>query len=182
VLADANGLGLAWRGVSGSTRVVALAFRLDETNIIRRAAFPVLIANAVSELLPSPLPGSIRPGDEVGLPSARLFANLTLTEPGGEQVTLGANRPATFADTLQPGLYLVEGTAADGTTWRTGFGVNAGSAVESDLQRRAQPAFSGGPAEAGQFVPEREPLADLWPALVVLGLLALLVEASLAWV
>jgi hypothetical protein len=181
VLIDHNGLGLAWRGVTGATRVVTLAFVLGESNITRRAAFPVLIANAVAELLPPPLPESIRPGEAIGLPSPHIFPQIVLTHPDGSQQTLGPVRPALFAETAAPGLYLIEGTASDGAAWRTGFGVNAGSPGESELRRRAEPAFTGGLTTGGSFLLEREPLADLWPILAGAALIFLLVEASLSW-
>jgi hypothetical protein len=167
--------------VQGSSRFVVLAFDLGGTNMVRRAAFPVMISNAVSELLPPPLPESVRPGEAVGLPSAQLFPQLRLTDPEGRARAFGLDRPLTFDETGMAGLYVIEGRTPDGATWVSGFGVNAGSPRESDLRRRAEPAFTGGLMAGGSFVLERDPLADVWPILAAFALLVLLVEASLAW-
>jgi hypothetical protein len=181
VLSDSNGTGLVWRGAVASTRLVVMSFNLEDTNLTRRSAFPVLVANAVAELVPSSLPESVRPGQAVPLPSSQAVPTLTLTDPEGQSHSFGADRPSQFTGTGRPGLYVLEGLTPDGEPWRGGFGVNAGAAGESDLRLRASPVadqeITGGPVS----VPGPVPLADLWPFLVLLVLVFVFAEAQLAW-
>ena len=181
VYAEENNGVLIWRGTPHSTRIVVLSFTLAESNITRRNAFPILIANAVRELLPPPLPESIRPGDSVALPSAQVFPSLSLTDPQGRVLTLGAQRGALFDDTTRTGLYMLEGLAPDGQLKTVGFGVNAGSPDESDLRQQAEPTFSVAAIDAPGSLPNRLPLADLWPVFVFIVLAVLVVEARFAW-
>jgi hypothetical protein len=181
VYAEDNNGGLIWRGSQGSTRAVVLSFILGESNLAKRNAFPILIANAARELLPPPLPESIRPGDPVALPSEQVFLSLSLTDPQGRVQTIGAQRGALFDDTTRTGLYVLEGLTRDGQLKTVGFGVNAGSWDESDLGRRAEPQFSVAAIDAPSPLTNRLPLADLWPVLVVAVVVLLLTEARLAW-
>jgi hypothetical protein len=183
VLTDENGLGLIWHGVNESTRVVVFAFGLGggNSNLARRTAFPVLMANAVAEVLPPPLPEAVSPGEPVGLPSAHLVPFLTITAPDGGRHAFTAQRGAQFTDTYAPGLYVLEGQTIGGQDWHAGFGVNAGSALESDLRVSAQPllrsiADSGGPPPL-----QSNPPWNLWPWIVLLVLVIMVVEAALAW-
>jgi hypothetical protein len=181
VYAEENNGVLIWRGSQGSTRAVVLSFILGESNLAKRNAFPILIANAARELLPPPLPESIRPGDPVALPSEQVFLSLSLTDPQGRVQTIGANRGALFDDTARTGLYVLEGLTRDGQLKTVGFGVNAGSWDESDLGRRAEPQFSVATIDAPTPLTSPLPLADLWPVLVVAVVVLLLAEARLAW-
>jgi hypothetical protein len=176
-----EGAGLIWRGAHASTRLVVLAFNTGDGNLTRRSAFPILVANAVRELLPPALPESVRPGEAMALPSAQVFPGLTLTDPLGGARSFGADRPALFSDTARTGLYTLQGLTPDGQPKIFGFGVNAGSPAESDLQRQAAPAFSLSPAPAAAPSAARLPLADLWPVFVIAALALLIVEARYAW-
>lgn len=181
VLTDVNGLGLIWRGAAAGSRLVAFTFNLEASNLPRRAAFPILIANAVSALLPAQLPPSIGPGEAIALPSADLFPLLTLTRPDGSTQTLGNDRPATLNDTFTPGLYVLRGQSAAGDTWQSGVGVNAGTPEESELRLSAQPAFAA--ANPGALDPRTTAASviDLWPWVVLVVVLVLLAEAWVAW-
>jgi hypothetical protein len=177
-LTDSDGLGLVWRGASGSSRVVLFTFVLDQTNLTRRAGFPVLVANAVAEVLPPALPASLRPGDPLPLPAPDLYPLLTVTDPSGRVFDLGPDRPAHFTATALAGLYQVEGSLANGQTWRGAVGVNPGALDESDLRQPVEPEFT-----AQVERPPANPSAglELWPLLAALAAIALLVEARLAW-
>ncbi len=181
IYAEENNGILIWRGSQGSTRAVVLSFILGESNLTKRNAFPILVANAAHELLPPPLPESIRPGDPVALPSEQVFLSLSLTDPQGRVQTIGANRGALFDDTARTGLYVLEGLTRDGQLKTVGFGVNAGSWDESDLGLRAEPQFSVATIDAPSPLTNRLPVADLWPVLVVAVVVLLLAEARLAW-
>jgi Ca-activated chloride channel family protein len=181
VLLDSAGLGLIWRGAAGGSPLVAFTFRLAESNITRRADFPILIANAVAAVLPAQLPSSLAPGEAVALPSYELFPALTLTEPSGREIPFGRERPATYAGTETPGLYLLRGIGVGGEDWQSGFGVNAGSAFESELRLAAEPTFVGPSAGGLAATAAADDVLDLWPLVVVAVLVVLIVEAALAW-
>jgi hypothetical protein len=177
-LTDGSGLPLLWRGVSGSTRVVVFGFYLDDTNISRRASFPVLIANAVNEVLPPTLPASLEHGLPLPLPPPNVFRDLVVIDPAGEEYALGPDRASSFDATGLPGLYQVASHLPTGQTWQAVVGVNAGALEESDLRTQAQPAFTiverpfdAGPSEG----------LELWPLLIALVGLLMLMEARLAW-
>jgi hypothetical protein len=177
-LSDSDGLGLVWRGASGLSRVVLFAFALEETNLTRRAGFPILVANAVAEVLPPALPTGLRPGDPLPLPAPDLYPTLTVTDPSGQVFDLGPDRPASFTATALAGLYRVEGSLANGQTWRGVVGVNPGALEESDLRQPVEPAFT---AQLDRAPANPSLGLELWPLLAALAAVVLLVEARLAW-
>ncbi len=176
--ASDNDVPLILEGVTGATRVVVFSFYLADTNIARRASFPVLAANAVTEVLPPTLPASLPHGAPLPLPPAEVFRDLVVTDPAGEQHALGPERPRTFDLTRLPGLYQVASSLPTGQTWHAVVGVNAGALEEGDLRLQADPSFSiverpfaAGPSEG----------LELWPLLAALVGVVMLVEARLAW-
>jgi Ca-activated chloride channel homolog len=178
VLSTQDGLTLIWRGAIDNTRVVVLAFELQGSNIARRPAFPVLMANSVADVLPPPLPASLQPGQAILLPSPQLYPNVSIRTPAGQEHSLGPERGDTFAHTAQPGLYSLRGQSSTGETWQASVGVNAGDANEAELRRNIRPAFAG--AETGGQPGPPQPL-KLWPLAIALVLAVMLFEARLAW-
>jgi hypothetical protein len=170
---------LIWRGSANGSRVVVFSLVLDDTNLARRAAFPILVANAVAEVLPPALPASLSAGQPLALPPAEIFPSLTVTSPDGTPATYGEGQVRAFGDTTQTGLYTLTGTFASGQAWSAAVGINAGALDESDLRRQAAPEFSAGGGAASGGNPSDG--LELWPLLAGLAGLALLVEARLAW-
>jgi hypothetical protein len=158
--------------------VVVFGLVLETTNMARRAAFPILVANAVAEVLPPALPASLRAGAALALPPADIFAELNVTTPDGAVTTYGADEARAFGDTTQTGLYALTSTFASGQPWQAAVGVNAGALDESDLRQQANPGFD---ARGSGFGGNPSEGLELWPLLVGLVALALLVEARLAW-
>jgi hypothetical protein len=117
----------------------------------------------------------------VALPTSHVFPTLSLTDPEGQTVTYGVERPAYYLNTARPGLYVMEGETPDGEKWRAGFGVNAGATAESDLRLRATLDEGGGESRGPISVAGPVPLADLWPFFVLIVLAVVLAEARLAW-
>ena len=181
VLADEQGLTLIWHGATEGTRVVVFAFGLERGNLARRTAFPVLVANAVAEVAPAPLPDAVAVGQAVELPPAHRMPFLTIVAPGGAEHRFGGERASLFTETFEPGLYRLVGRTVSGQDWRGGFGVNAGSATESDLRVSDQPALNA-IAQAGTpaALPGNPPW-ELWPWLVLAVLVVMVAEAWLAW-
>jgi Ca-activated chloride channel homolog len=181
VLTDELGLTLIWHGATEGTRLVAFAFGLDRGNLARRTAFPVLIANAVAEVVPPPLPEAVGVGQAVELPPPHMLPFLTITDPAGAQHNFTGSRSPLFTETFDPGLYLLRGQTINGQVWEGGFGVNAGSARESDLRVSAQPALTS-MAVAGAPPPRPgNPPWQLWPWFVLAVLGVMVLEAWLSW-
>jgi hypothetical protein len=135
---------LVFRGEVGQQQAIVLGFDLAASNLPRRVAFPILIANAVKELAPDPLPASVPLGDPLLYRPRVDAASVRVAPPGGEPVVLplavetgkdAAERqggavatrdvadtaPATsrlrevaFADTGRPGVYAVSELDAAG--------------------------------------------------------------------
>lgn len=190
---------LVFRGEVEGQPAIVLAFDLAQSNLPRRVAFPILIANAVAELAPSPLPPSVPLGDPLEYRPRAGAATIRIAPPGGEPVDLslavaptstrveGAEGPdgaaperlrtVVFADTGEPGVYRVRELDDRGQERGGGsFTVNAGHPRESDLRPNPDLAPALAAAAGSSDAPGGAALSDLWPALALLALVALAVE------
>ncbi len=200
VVADAEGP-LIYRGTTPGTNepMVVLAFDVGKSNMPRRHAFPILMANIANDLAPSPLPSSVPLGEPLLYRPSSAASVVRFVPPAGEPIDLrigggepvagaeaAANetestreplRDVAFADTGQPGEFGVVELGADEQEIGSGrFIVNAGSDWESDL--RANPDLPAilGTAQAGDEAGFGSTLSDLWPALVAAALALLALE------
>ncbi|MCC6793281.1 MAG: BatA domain-containing protein [Thermomicrobiales bacterium] len=168
---------------------VMLAFDIAQSNLARRVAFPILIANIASELAPSPLPSAAALGDPLSYRPHSGAATVRFIPPTGEQVDLdvvartdnaGVGESfdiVTFAHTGQPGRYAVTELDANGNTIGSGaFVVNAGHTRESDLTPNAALPETLATAGAGAAAGSRAALSDFWPAIVAAAFIVLLLE------
>lgn len=175
--------------------MVVLAFDVAQSNIAKRVAFPILIANIADELAPSPLPSSAPLGDPLVYRPHAGVATVRITPPDGVAVDVpvggtsgsdGAAEPAalrdvTFADTGQPGEYRLAELDAGGKEMGGGrFVVNAGHIRESDLRANVDLPGQLAAAKAGAAAGGTRALSDIWPILAALGLVVLLAEWLLA--
>jgi hypothetical protein len=185
VVGAAEGPLVARETVAGQPAVV-FAFDPIASNLPRRVAFPILVANAVSELAPPPLPATSPLGEPLTISPRAGVAVVEVAPPTGEAVALpvpapasGGSRPEVlFAATGAPGAYRVTERDANGAETGSGrFVVNAGHPRESDL--RPNPGLPAALAEGRANAPAagapESALSQLWPllALLALGLLAL---------
>ncbi len=159
---------LIFRGRVQEQPAVVLAFDVAASNLPRRVAFPILIANAVDQLAPSPLPAAVPLGDPLRYRPRAEAAAVRVAPPSGEAVELPLAvagdaageagsvptdeaatgetaapeerlREIAFADTGQPGVYAVTELNAGGEELGGGrFVVNAGHPRESDLRPNAE--------------------------------------------
>lgn len=169
---------LIWRGSRDGSRVVVFGPVLADTNLARRSAFPILVANAVAEVLPPALPASVPAGQTLALPPAEIFPALTVTAPDGAVFDFTDARARAFGATTQTGVYTLTGTFASGQTWQAAVGVNAGGLEESDLREQSEPQFQ---SQGGALGASPSEGLELWPLLAALVAAALFVEARLAW-
>jgi Ca-activated chloride channel family protein len=175
--ANENAVPLILRGASPA-RMVVFTFYLADSNIARRASFPVLVANAVAEVLPLALPASLPHGAPLPLPAPEIFRDVLITDPAGQQFALGPDRPGAFDLTGQPGLYRLSSQLPTGQVWGAAVGVNAGALDESDLRLQAAPVFS---AVERPFAAGPSAGLELWPLLAALAALVMVAEARAAW-
>jgi len=162
---------LILRGRDGPHEIAIWAFDLASGNLPSRLAFPLLVARTVRDLTPAPLPAAIQAGAPLPLRPDPRATEIQVVGPDGARTTM-AVAPALVLDSLtQPGFYWIEGPGLGGLV-----GVNAGSAVESDLRQpngappQTQPQFTA-PAQANDE--QQRHVIDIWPWLA-LGALALL--------
>jgi hypothetical protein len=171
---------------------VVLTIDPEASNLPKRVAFPVLVANLIGALAPDGVPPAIPLGEPLVYEPRAATASVEIAPPTGDPVVLAVAAPPreedaaaaagaipreiVYTDTGSAGAYTVtERDAAGDPLGTTRFVVNAGHPRESDL--RPNPALAaalataaGGEATAAQ--PER---IDLWPvlALTALGVIAL---------
>jgi hypothetical protein len=164
--------------------VALLAMPLDAGNFTERIAFPILIANLAAWLAPVPPPAIVQAGDPITISTSAAAQEVVITAPDGTEANVPAppgdtgERTVAFAETGEPGIFLIEEFDADGVllTARR-ISVNAGSPAESDLRARAGLADSlAGSAAAEENGAGRDRVTELWPLLALLALLLVIVE------
>ena len=185
----AEGGPLIYRGrTPGSEEaMVVMTFDLTQSNLPRRVAFPILIANAVGELAPSALPASAPLGDPLTYAPRAGAVTVRVTSPSGAATDLlvppvsAANpealRTVTFADTGLPGEYAVAELDATGAELSVSrLIINAGHPHESDLRPSATlPETLAGATATGDAGGSAS-RDDLWPLLVLIAIGLLSVE------
>jgi hypothetical protein len=192
----ATGGPLIYRATAPETGqpMVVMAFDVALSNLPQRVAFPILMANIANELAPSPLPAAAALGEPLVYRPRPGAATVRITPPVGEPLDLAITvddetgseqgappaeplRETTYADTGQPGQYLVTELDAKGNEIGVGrFVVNAGHPRESDLTPNAELAGVLSQAKPIGDAGEASSLADLWPALAAAAFLLLLLE------
>jgi hypothetical protein len=174
---------------SSPTQAWVLLADLERGNFTKHPAFPILMAKFALEANQSPLPGSIQAGEPLRLPPPGASQALQVVPPAGSPTGFQREWPSLWEETLDPGLYRVVLEGAGGQSNEYLVGVQAGDASESDLRPRswtqaAQASETGAPAASPPAAVDpsagKRPL-DLLPWLMGAALLALLVEAVLAW-
>jgi Ca-activated chloride channel family protein len=166
----------------GAQPALVLTADPETSNLPKRVAFPILVANMVGALAPDGIPAAVPLGESLVYTPRAAAARVEITPPEGEPTSLTVSetqttdRDVVFTGTGEPGIYIVtEYDALDLPLGSTRFVVNAGHRLESNL--RADPnlapalAAATGVTTAGQ----REERVDLWPilALAALGVVVL---------
>jgi hypothetical protein len=166
---------LIFHGTVGDSRLIVWAFDLNQSNLAGRLALPLLTANTLSLLLSALPPATVPAGEPV-----LVGDNLSIQTPAGHRLMMpsgSAGGLSQFLRTQQPGLYTVYN---QNDQLVGGFGVHAGSALESNLTAQFAPELVAGVNPA--TVTEPEPVyADVWPWLVGLVAILVAVEGWLAW-
>ncbi len=152
-------------------KVLIIAFDLLHSDLPLRAAFPVLLANALDWFQPGWL--SVQ-ADQVQAGSPRRIATgdapVSVVLPDGRTETLQGPGPVDFLDTSQVGFYQVAGGPSAG-----GFAVNLASAEESDITPRFSPQEQAASSEA-ESARDASAGSPVWAVFAILALAAILAE------
>jgi hypothetical protein len=169
-------LPLIFSGAVDDSKLVVWAFDLTESNLPARLALPLLTANTLSTLLSSGPPPVVPVGEPV-----LLNGSYSVEIPGGRRLPpdSAGNELNVFTRTKQPGLYKIYGSDE---ALVTGFAVQAGSALESNLTTQLDPAALELRQEPERVLasPKLE-FEEYWPWLAGLALGAVIIEGWLAW-
>ena len=176
---------LIFAGETSGRKVVALTFPLKDSDLALQTAFPLLMRNLVTYLLPDPaagLPASIAPFTTVGLEAISPAVDRVLVEdPEGREHTfqLSPEQPrAPFADTGLAGVYYVTQYAGDTIAAQEAFTVNLFSRDESSTPVNPAPRLpQGASAQPGTGAAAEQPTRqEFWPLVALAGIALLLLE------
>lgn len=181
---------LLYRTTVNDQPAVVLTIDPEASNLPKRVAFPVLVANLVAALAPEGVPASVPLGAPLVYTPGASAATVTVTSPAGEQAELRVAGDATtsasgatrakdardivYSDTGTAGAYTVtERDAAGNDLGSARFVVNAGHPRESDL--RANPGLASELAAASgvEVTAPRQEQVDLWPILALAALMVI---------
>ena len=172
--------------VNGQPSIV-LTTDPEASNLPKRVAFPVLVANLVAELAPDGIPAAVPLGEPLVYEPRASTATIEIAPPSGDPTDFAvpaepngnaAAREVVYTDTGVPGAYSVTETDGAGAELgSTRFVVNAGHPRESDLRVNQNLAATLADASSGASV--SAPLlerVDLWPLLALAALIAIAAE------
>jgi len=172
---------------------VVLTVDPETSNLPKRVAFPVLIANMVEALAPDGIPAAIPLGEPLVYEPRASTASVKIVPPSGEPALLpvfsmetadkddlstgSVSRDIVYTDTGATGVYTVTETDAAGNDLgTTHFVVNAGHPRESDLRIDPNLASALATASGSGVTAQREERVDLWPLLALIALLVIVAE------
>jgi hypothetical protein len=186
VIAAANGPLLLVH--QGEPRVAQVNFDVHRSDLPLRPAFPILVQNLVSYLLPGGFEDQVLPlGRPVRLVADPGAVSLEVTSPDGRRTRLRPPFPATFEGTQMPGAYTVAqavssppsppaGSPSVPSTLTSHFVVQMQDPAQSRIGPGAKPVvIVAAPASSGG---ERGVL-EIWPWLVAAALVGLVCEWAL---
>jgi hypothetical protein len=171
---------------------VVLTVDPETSNLPKRVAFPVLVANMVEALAPDGIPAAIPLGEPLVYEPRASTASVEIVPPSGEPALLpvfstetdegdsatgSVSRDIVYTDTGAAGVYTVTETDATGIDLgTTRFVVNAGHQRESDLRIDPNLASALATASGSGATAQREERVDLWPLLAFIALLVIVAE------
>jgi hypothetical protein len=172
---------------------VVLTADPETSNLPKRVAFPVLIANVVEALAPDGIPAAIPLGEPLVYEPRASTASVEIVPPSGQaarlpvlsvesededDIAIGTvPRDIVYTDTGAAGVYTVtESDAAGIDLGSTRFVVNAGHPRESDLRSDPNLASALATASGSGVTAPREERVDLWPLLALVALMVIAAE------
>jgi hypothetical protein len=184
---------LLFRGEINGRPAVVLTVDPETSNLPKRVAFPVLVANMVGSLAPDGIPAAIPLGEPLVYEPRAATASVEIAPPNGDPVRLDvapprqsdADQPArarvsrdvVYADTGSAGTYgVTERDASGRILGETRFVVNAGHPQESDLRLNTDLGNVLATASGVDVAAPRQERVDLWPLLALLALGVIVAE------
>ncbi len=171
-------------GEQGHRKAACIAFDLHDSDLPLQTAFPLLMRNLITYLLPDPsggLPAAASPGSSVGIDMlSPQITRVAVEDPAAKEweypVTQDHPRVA-FAETSRPGIYYVSYYAGDKLAGQEAFAVNLFLRDETMIGTNTAPGLpvaqedaAGGSETAPTF--KRE----IWPLIAGVGFVLLLLE------
>jgi hypothetical protein len=180
LLADDNPLIL--RGQTGESEIAIWAFDLARSNVSSKLAFPLLVARTVRSLTTPALPSAVMVGQPLTVEPGPRSDHIEVENPDGETRQIPISRTLILEGLTQPGLYTFTEYAADDVVYEGSIAVNAGTPLESDLNRRPLPtevspfialdaSIAGDENEAVRDTPQQ-----IWHWFALAALLVMIVE------
>lgn len=176
---DGDGGPMLVAGERDGRKIVVLAFDLHNSDLPVQVAFPLLLSNLVSYLVPGSGADAaqLAPGQPLALPVDASITAVRITHPDGSLVTPEArNGQVIDADTTMPGVYVVEQFQGEKLVARQRFAVNLFDPAESAIGPQAElkvPQISG---LQQATTAERIGRQEFWRWLAALALVVLVVE------
>jgi hypothetical protein len=179
VVVDSDGAPLLMAGVREGRRIVVLAFALQRSDLPLQVAFPLLLSNIMNFLAPDTgvEASQIAPGEPLALRIDPAITDVRLTRPDGERTTLDVqDDQVVYADTQQPGVYILEEFRGDDLEARHRYAVNVFSPRESQVAPQQELAVSQSSGLQAAVTQERAGRQEFWRWLAGFALLILVVE------
>jgi len=188
---------LLFRGEINGRPAVVLTVDLETSNLPKRVAFPVLVANMVGSLAPDGIPAAIPLGEPLVYEPRAATASVEIAPPSGDPIHLDVapprqddtdqparayvSRDVVYADTGSAGTYgVTERDASGRVLGATQFVVNAGHPRESDLRLNTDLENVLATASGVDVAAPRQERVDLWPLLALLALGVIVAEWVMA--
>ena len=181
---------LLYRGEVNGHPAMVLAFDPEVSNLPKRVAFPVLVANLVAALAPDGIPAALDLGEPLVYEPRAAAATVQIVPPVGNPMLLSlpsqptdanpaqpVSREVIYTDTGAAGAYTVaEMDAYGGDLGSARFVVNAGHSRESDLRINPNLAPALAAASGGDVTAPSQERVDLWPLLALVALAVIAIE------
>lgn len=180
-LVESAGGPLLLAGEINGRRAVILPFDLQRSDLPLQIAFPVVMANIIDWLSPGPSAAtdeSFVPGTVVPLLPPAQAKGVHVELPDGSERNYDlqdSGAPILFSTTSQPGIYSVFYSDRSGERIPAGsFAINFSDAAESKIQ--PSDSIAVGPVNVTSDNTGSSGRKELWPILLLAGLLLLLAE------
>jgi len=170
---------LLLRGKVGQSTVYILMSDLEQGNLSKHPAFPILLAKLTVSSLEQSIPIAILLGEEIPLPDPSIVQNFVLTDPEGNLSEYSKDWQKSQPTIGLPGLYELEIQDKEGVETNLVVGVIAGEIIESNNSPAAW--FKTVPNGVSEVPADNSPNIQLTPWLLGLSIVLFIVEAILAW-
>jgi Ca-activated chloride channel homolog len=166
-------------GEKDGRRIVVVAFALQNSDLPLNIAFPLLMSNAMSYLMPGFGADSaqIAPGQAIVLPIDQQITSVRITTPDGQiiQPALEGGQ-VVFADTEQLGPYVIEQYSGENLLSRRRYADNLQNERESRIAPQATLAIAQSSGLQQAVTREQVGRQEFWRWLAAAALLVLVVE------